>query len=272
MDNIRIAIGHWLARWHAQIAPVNLQMQEYVARPVDQSIAIVPGKMIDAALDMLNLWTRNDTHGGPSKPARLPVVLLAVAHDWTPTPRDWGHNMADPAFIIIQGDPKERVFELRTQMQDVRCQLVFFAHEPDTARQLAAQFGLWAEGYGNKSFDALWRFAGQSMAWPMKLESDDLMAAKIPTDAKNLAVLALDFTFKVTQPFFRAPKEGEPNDGKGVPLPGGGIDPEDPSGWPMVQEVSVVPSLLAPASELAQPLSEYRITEDGKTKPGSETP
>ena len=55
----------------------------------------------------------------------------------------------------------------------------------------------------------------------------------IATGSKNLTVLAMDITLRAEIPLFDAPKDGEPNDGKGVP----GTD--DPAGYPLVQSVSV---------------------------------
>jgi hypothetical protein len=47
-----------------------------------------------------------------------------------------------------------------------------------------------------------------------------------------VTILAIDLTLKAEVPLFDAPKEGEYNDGKGVP----GTD--DPAGYPVVVQVN----------------------------------
>lgn len=263
MDNVRAAVGQWLGRWYAQLVPNSKALQEYCARGLSKSVVMVPGRMIDAAEDMVNLWVRNDTDDQAGKRYKLPVALVAMARDMMPTGRDWGRALGDEEFIMIDTDPKERVFALRTHTQDVRCQIVFAAHEPDAARALAGQFALWVQGYSNKRFAALWPFAGQAIPWPCQLESDDVMASLVPTEAKNLTLLALDFTFKMTEPFYRAPRAAEGFDGKGSALPDGSNDPADPHGFPLVQAVRTLQSVEEAGRAGTAPMGSFDTTEAG---------
>lgn len=269
MDNVKSAIGAWLVRWHGQIAPTLPAVQEFAARPVDKAVVLVPGRMIDAAQDMVNLWTRNDTDKGPSKPPKLPVVLLACARDMMPAGRDWGRDQASELDVVLSGDPQERVFKVRSQLMDQRCQLVVAAHEPDAAKSIAAQFALWAQEYGNKRSSVPWAFAGQQISWGMQLESDDFMAALVPTEAKNLTLLALDFTFKVSIPYYRAPVKPEDFDGKGHALADGRNDPQNPHGFALLQAVETQQSMAAPQGDGTDPLG-ARVTDADGTRPKAE--
>lgn len=271
MDNVKAAVGAWLGRWYAQIAPTQPSVQEFAARGLSKSVVLVPGRMIDAAQDMVNLWTRNDTNAAPgsnagSRPPKLPVAMVAMARDMMPTGRDWGRSSADEQYVTFASDPKERVFGLRTHLQDLRCQLVIAAHEPDAAKSLAAQFSLWVQGHSNKHALVDWVFAGQSLQWPIQLESDDVMGSLVPTDAKNLTLLALDFTFKMTEPYYRAPQQANEFDGKGTTRGDGTNDPADPHGFALVRAVETLQSVVAPTSDAADPMHP-RVTTEAGTSP-----
>lgn len=231
MTPIYDAIGRWLGEYFAELVPMTPQVRAFMARPLDKAVVMVPGRMVDSAQDMLNLWVRNDSNGGPTTPAAMPIILVAVAQDMTPTGADYTKQDADPIDVVIPGDPKERAFKLRTMAQDYRVQLVFAAMEIHTAHSLAAQFALYVDTPRHKTLDAYWRFAGLDIAWPVKLESPDVAAMRVPTESKNLTMLALDLTLKATIPLYQAPRDGEPNDGKGS-----GTE-DDPHGYKVMQFV-----------------------------------
>lgn len=260
MDGVRVAIGQWLGRWHSRIIPITPQMHEYSSRDLAKSVAYVPGRMIDSATDMLNLWMRNDTEDKkPTKSHKLPMVLVAIAPDSGPSGRDWGKNISSEIFVSFDADPKERVFAMRTQMRDVRVQMAFFAHEPDTAGHLMAQLASYMEDYQAKRFDALWDFAGFRIAAPVVLESDDAFPQRIPVDSKNMTIMTLDATFKVTHPMYRGPRAGEGIDGKGSGTP------DDPHGFPLVGQVQVLHALLPPSGAGQSPLVGHTTDADGVT-------
>jgi hypothetical protein len=141
--------------------------------------------------------------------------------------------VADRQLVTIPGDAKERLFGLRAVAGDVRAQVVIFATDEPSAHSLAAQFLLFLDASENRRFDAVYRFAGVDTAWPVQIETPENPAMAINTDAKNLTVLAIDLSLRVEVPLYDAPKEGEPNDGKGAP----GTD--DPAGYPVVQSIDV---------------------------------
>ena len=257
MDNIRDALGGWLGGWYGQLSPVTRQMHEYCNRGLSQSMAFVPGRMIDSAEDMLNLWIRNDTDSAPTKAMKLPVALLAVATEATPTGRDWGKGISDGEFVVLGNDIKERVFKLRTALKDVRCQLLFVAHEGDTTEAMATQFALWLDGYSQRNFDAAWQFAGLKTLWPVSLETTDVFPSRIATASKNLSMVTVDFTLKVTQPLFTAPRANEPNDGKGTTQPDGIVALDDPHGYPTTASIVAIPSILPGALDTGAKLGTY---------------
>ncbi len=234
LQPVKEAFGLFMGRFYATLVPTTKPLESYVTRGVAKSIAWAPSRMIDAAEDMLSLWMRSDIHDAPTRPPDMPAILVALAKDYTPTGRDYTRQVADREMVIIPTDPKERMFGLRAVAGDIRAQIVIFATDEPTAHSLAAQFGLFVDATPNRRFTARYAFASQPMDWPVQVELPDVPAMNIPTEAKNLTVLAIDITLRAEIPLFDAPKAGEPNDGKGTPG-----DAADPAGYPVVQQIGI---------------------------------
>ncbi len=222
-----------MGAFYGGIVPTTKALEAYVTRGLAKSIAWAPSRMIDAAEEMLGSWQRNDTDSTTTKPANMPVILVAMAKDYVPTGRDFTRQVADRIMVTIPDDEKGRVFGLRTVAGDIRAQIAIFAHDEPSARSIAAQFLLFLDAAPNRWFMARYTFAGQIMEWPVQVESPDSPAMAIQTDAKNLTILAVDLTLKAEIPMFDAPAAGQPNDGQGTP------GTSDPAGYPLVQGISL---------------------------------
>lgn len=209
MEQFKEGLGVWLGQWFAQVAPTTKAMQEYIARPAAHAMAFVPGRMIDAAEDMLTLWGRNQPGAGPTQPPKLPVVLVAVANDVTPTALARNKAISAPVHVVMPGDAKERVFQLRTMTSDYRVQLVFVAHDGDTATSLVKQFVSWIDHPSRRVVETTWKFADLQSWWPAQLETPDVMGSSIQTGQKNIVMLAVDLNFCATEPLYRAVGAGE---------------------------------------------------------------
>lgn len=234
LEPVKAAFGQFMGRFYAEIVPTTKPLESYVARGLAKSIVWAPSRMIDSAEDMLASWQRNDTDDATTKPANMPVMIVGMARDYTPTGRDYTRQIADAEMVTIPGDVKERAFSLRTIAGDVRAQIAIFAQDEPTARSLAAQFLLFMDATPNRRFTASYRFAGQAMDWPVQVEAPDSPAMSIQTDAKNLTILAVDLMLHAEIPLFNAPAAGQPNDGKGTPG-----DASDPSGHLLTVQVSI---------------------------------
>ncbi|NYT68789.1 hypothetical protein [Pusillimonas noertemannii] len=237
-EPVKAAFGEFMGGYYRSLAPTTKPMHEYVNRGLDKSIAWAPSRMVDAIEDMLASWQRNDTDSAPTRPAKMPVVFVAMARDLSAPSRDFTTQVADELSVIIPGDPKERHFKLRTLSGEIRTQVAFCAEDEPTVKSLAAQFGLWLDSPVNRRFYAGYTFAGIAKRWPVQIEDPGMVAMGIQTDSKNKNILAVDVTLRVTVPLFSAPKDGEPNDGKGT-------GPDDPSGYPLVVAVDTYPGELA---------------------------
>ncbi|MER2514268.1 MAG: hypothetical protein ABTQ25_17945 [Nitrosomonas ureae] len=229
---VKKAFGVYMGKYYAGIVPTTKSLHEFIARGLPKSVVWAPSRMVDAVEDMLAAWQREDDDNTPTNPVDMPVIIIAVAEDYVPSGRDYTRQISEEAFFTFPDDAKERAFKLQAVAGDIRAQIVFAAHDEPTAKSLASQFLLFIDSAPNRRFDAQYTFAGFVDMWPVQIESTDSPAMAIKTDAKNLTVLAVDLTLKVSTPLFKAPAENEPNDGKGTPG-----DPLDPSGYPVVDQV-----------------------------------
>ena len=241
LEPVKAAFGQFMGRFYAEIVPTTKPLTPYIARGLAKSIVWAPSRMVDSAEEMLAAWQRNDTDGATTRPADMPVMIVAMARDYTPTGRDYTRQIADAETAMIPGDEKERAFSLRTIAGDVRAQVAIFAQDEPTARSLASQFLLFLDATPNRRFTARYTFAGQQMDWPVQVEAPDSPAMSVGTEAKNLTILAIDLTLKATIPLMSAPAAGQPSDGEGV-----SGDAADPAGLPVVTDVNTIAAGVAP--------------------------
>jgi len=233
-DPVKVGFGEWMGAFYASLAPTTKPMTEFIQRGFGKSVQWAASSSVDAAEEMLASWQRNDTDSATTKPAKLPVIICAMARDYTPTGRDFTRQIADSMEVIIPGDTKERAFGLRTISGDIRCQVVIFSAEEPTARSIAAQFCLFLDAIPNRRFHSDWTFAGVTTQWPVQIESPDSPVVSVQTGLKNVVILAVDLTLKAEIPLYDAPGTGNPNnDSLGVP----GTD--DPAGYMKVVEVNI---------------------------------
>ena len=227
-----------MARFYKELQATTPQLEEYIRRGTEKAIAYAPARMIDEAERMFLKYLRadvkkSDDENAPTDAYDLPMMLVAMARDVTPTGRDWNRQIADAAPFVFPDDPSERVFKVKTIASDIRVQIAIFAAQEATARSIAAQFLLFVDAVENRRFYADYEKWGFHSRWPCVLESPEAFAPVVQTEADNLTILAIDLTLKCTLPLFFAPKEWEENDGQGIPG-----DKHDPAGFPLVQVVN----------------------------------
>lgn len=235
LDPIRLGLEGSLSALYGQLVPSTPQLAEFAARGLGQSIVWAPGRMVDQADELLASWRRNDATGQTTRAYELPVMLVAIAPDWTPTDGAFAPAVADAQWVIFREDPKERVFKLRQIQGEIRAQVVVFASNPATAQSLMAQLILWFSQTDGRDFRAVHRFAGFDAAHACKIHPPPDVASKIDVETKIVTALALDLTIQASIPLYSAPAVGEINDGKGDPA-----DPADPAGYPVVTQIDSI--------------------------------
>lgn len=234
-EPVKEGLGVFMQGFYSYLVPTTTPMKEFLERGFPYCVAWAPSRMIDKADEMLGAWQRNDTQQAATRPPKMPVVLVAVAKDYTPISGDFGTQIADPIDVFIPDDPKNRYFEMRMVAGEVRAQIAIFAQDEPTAKSLAAQFLLYLSSPSSRGYYAIFPFAGVDNKLPVQIEAPDNPAMSIETGTKNLTVLAIDITLRCSIPLFHAPAFGEPNDGKGIP------GTADPAGYPLVQEFDSKP-------------------------------
>lgn len=233
MKELEIALGGYLERWHQCLVPTTPALTEYAARAFATSVAWAPGRMVDAASEMLGAWRRNDNIGKTSG-ALMPIALVALAKDYVPVPGNHSRQIANETYVTIPSDPKERIFKLR-QIQGLRRgQILIVASEEETARNLMQQLILFINAVENRYFQATYRFAGIDQPWPITIETTNIPAEVAPDgEEKNLTLLVIDMHLLESIPLFKAPTQAEPNDGQGDGTP------DNPSGYPKVNIITI---------------------------------
>lgn len=232
MYPLDLAVAKLMARWYAGIYGDTAAVQEFASRGCKYAIKLAPGRMSEDAEEMLKAY-RRDQQGEHGANAKLPVVIFALARDFVGTGGDWGARpMARELVTFTEGQgatpgKPRSYYGLRTAMHDVRVQVAIFAADKQSARSLAAQFSMFLGDFGeNRHLVAEHRFGQYLIQAPAVVENPDV-AFMVAGEAKNMTVLAGDFTLKATTPFFDAPKVGEENDGS----------TNNPPGYPVVVEV-----------------------------------
>ena len=224
-----------MGAFYASMVPTTKPMNEFLIRGFSKSVQWAASSSIDSAKDMLASWQRNDTDTEATKPSKLPVIICAMARDYTPTGRDFTRQIADPMPVIIPGDTKERLFGLRTIAGDIRVQIVIFAADEPTSKSIAAQFCLFLDAIPNRRFHSDWTFAGVTTKWPVQVESIDSPVISSDSGVSNVVIMAVDLTLKAEIPLYDAPKVGDlNNDGLGI------AGTNDPAGYMKVVEVDTV--------------------------------
>lgn len=224
-EPVKEGLGRYLGRWFDSLVPTTPAMQRYRARPLGQAILWAPGRMVDAATDMIASYQRNDGDTGATRPYQMPVTLVAMAKDYEAAGRRYTRQITDFTPIILDNDPLQRMFKIRTLSGELRAQLVVAAHDEPTARSIAAQWGLWVDTH--RRFSATFRFAGLDHEYPVQLDTPEVSASVVGSEADNLTIIALNLLLICTVPLFLAPLPGEPNDGRGSD-----DDPDNPHGYP----------------------------------------
>jgi len=231
-EPVKVGFGRYMARFYGDLIATTRPLEEFVARGVGKSVMWAPARMVDAAEEMLKLYARDDIESGPTKPFNLPIMFVAMAKDYMPSGRDYTRQIGDKVDIALPNDDKARNFKLRSIAADIRAQVVVAAMDEPSARSLVAQFILHLDSTDGRRFKAPYTFAGEALDWPVQIETPDVQAIAVPSDAKNLTMIAIDLTLRAAVPLIDAPKPGDANDEQGIP----GTD--DPAGYPVVQLIA----------------------------------
>ncbi|NDI85084.1 hypothetical protein [Undibacterium crateris] len=216
MNELKVGFGHYMAGFYSRLSPTTKALSEFVSRGLSKSIVYAPSRMVDAVEDMLASWRKNDNSGTGAVSPFLPVIIIATAKDYMPATGDYSIQHANPVYVTLPDDKKERVFKMRQMVGDRRAQVAICAADEPTARSIAAQFSLYISDPANRTFSAPYRFAGFDLPFPVKLETIDAPAMNIETEQKNLTILAMDLSLRETIPIFDFPRDGELHDGRGV--------------------------------------------------------
>lgn len=204
---VKDALGRWLGDWFSNFRPDTPANAEWAARPRVQSMAWAPGRMVDAAQDMLSSWKTNDNNGRTGQSAFLPVLIAAIANEYTEAPAEDGRHLTDDLAFSFPDDTQHRSFRLSMLSIEVRVQIVVAANDPGTAMSMLAQLSKWA--MSRQRFHASYTFRGFTTPWPVRIIQSDRLAVPSPV-GDNIVMMALDLVLRCSVPQFNGPAEGFP--------------------------------------------------------------
>lgn len=196
---VKIALGNWLGAFKTDFQPDTAAAAEWAQREQRLAMAMVPGRMVDQVEEMLSSWRTNNNSGNPSTSAYIPVLLAALAPDYTESPAEHGRPLTDKLPFSFPGDTGHRAFKARVLHLDIRAQVVVVASEPATATSIVAQLSMWSVHV--PTFHADFTFAGQTTQWPVKVLSADRIGIPTPV-GEQLCILAVDYTLRASTPLF----------------------------------------------------------------------
>lgn len=206
---VKAAMGTWLGEFFAGFRPDTPANAEWGARSRVQAMAWAPGRMVDAADQMLSSWKTNDNTatGQAGQSAFLPVLFAAIANEYTESPAEAGRHLTDDLPFSFPGDIQNRSFTVSLLSIDVRAQIVVAANDPATAMSMLAQLSKFA--MQRQRFTAGYTFRGFTTQWPVTIVQTDRLAVPSPV-GDNIVMLALDLVLRASIPQFDGPAEGFP--------------------------------------------------------------
>lgn len=218
------AFGWYLFDWFNKLYTDTAALKEFRARRPAQAMQWAPSRMIDQVESMLAQYRKNE-NGPAGATTKLPVILLATDDDFLGTGADWGGHHT--GFERIQIHEGGSWYDYRQDMHDRRIQVAIIASDGDTAKSLAAQLSSYMQEPHHRYMDAHYKFGQYTVPAAMQLETKRIDWMRVETEQKNMKILAADISLKCVLPIFRAPAEGEPNDGS----------TNVPPGFPVIQKV-----------------------------------
>lgn len=233
---IKVAFGQYMARFYLGVYPDTSAMRSFTERGAPRSIVWAPDRMVDYVEEMLKSYQKNEnsTPSAPYAPganALFPIMIVAMAKDYTPGGADMGMRQVGRQLVCIDNnDPNASVYGYRQAMGDLRVQVVIMAAEAPTARSLAAQFSLFVGEIPNRRFKVRHTWGQYQIDMPCMLESPDIMFSRVEPENQGMTILIADLTLKVTMPYFDAPSAGDQNDGTS----------NNPPGYPTVEQYNVL--------------------------------
>lgn len=216
-------MGAWLVDFRAQFQPDTPANAEWAAREAAKAMVWAPARMVDQVESMLSSWARNDNSGRAGSSGFSPVMFVAMAADYTPTPGEAGRPMTDRLPFAFTDDTLRRSFRLRVISADIRAQVVAVCSDVLSASSMIGQLDLWATE--RQRFKAAYPFAGFSTDWPVVVQQGDRLGAATPV-GEQVAILTLDLTLRASMPMFYGPAQDEPDDGN------------DPPGYPVLAGIT----------------------------------
>lgn len=165
---------------------------DWKRRPLDQAIAICPGRMVDAVEDMLAKWRQYSSKDSGST-ASLPVMLITIA--LISAPPDDSELRGNPYWmdVVLPSDPEQRTLQMRTIPQQYRVQVVFISPDAHSPSSLTNQFCAYMSDQFKRRFPVTYHYGqGFSDQFDMTV-LNAIYPDTVPTESKIQSIATVDF-------------------------------------------------------------------------------
>ena len=190
----------YLQGYYNRLIPHTKGTTDFKNRGFKHAFAYAQGRLVDDAEAMLSEYRKNDND--TPRRAPLPMILVGVGRDYTPTTGDYSRIRGDIQTIKLPHEKDDnKLREMTVEVGERKVQVVFIASNEPTARDLSMQFCLWCAAFKNRRFYADYDIHGHSYPFSCVLEDPNIFASNVDTEQKNLVMQTVDLTFRETIPF-----------------------------------------------------------------------
>ncbi|AUZ05230.1 hypothetical protein ADP71_17030 [Vitreoscilla sp. C1] len=201
-DVVKEAFVRYIMAGVDEMLPITPALQKFITKPRSSRLRVCPSRMVDDVQDMLNTYRRSSDANGKAIDSPLPVMFIAFAKETSPIPTDRGRSVADVQNVNLNNT--SGFYQVRMQHKSWRCQLVFVAHEHETATGMTDQMRLYMQRFKNHRWQIPWHHDGEEFETTGTFEDGfEPMESVIDVDGgrKNITIFAWDLTLNYVLPF-----------------------------------------------------------------------
>lgn len=155
---VKEAFVTYLMTGVGEIQPVTKQLKWFNARSRDLRVRVVPSRMIDDVMAMLDSFWRNESLDDEAIDAELPVIFIAFGKNMRPAPSGRGYSRVQGEAMTIGSDGK--YFNTRLAFKEWDIQIAVFGHEQESVIAIMDYLRLYFARFQNHRWPIHWHYNG----------------------------------------------------------------------------------------------------------------
>jgi hypothetical protein len=192
-ESFQNAWGKLLIDFRAWYIPDTDDGAAWQSKPIGQAIVAAKGRLVDDAEAMLAIWRQNTVAGAAGSSAYLPVMITAFEAGGSIPELSSLRSMPTPEDIIVGTDDLGQVLKMRTLAMGIHAQVVIFAPNPHCALSITTQFITYLQSDQKRRVPLKFDLGnGLIDDWDMTIFDNALYPSRIPSEAENISIVAID--------------------------------------------------------------------------------